>query len=75
MERPDLSKMTPSERALWRYKNDKQRPRSSTLEMEQRIARSLEDAFGGRKYDTMTRSSGIAEEYSAENAKSDRSGT
>jgi hypothetical protein len=54
--------MTPSERALWRYRNEKQPPRLSTVEREQRIARSLEDAFSGRKYDTVTRSSGIAEE-------------
>jgi hypothetical protein len=62
MEKPDFSKMTPSERAMWRYKNEGRRPRSSTIEMEQRIGRSLADAFSGRKYDTVARCSGIAEE-------------
>ena len=62
MVKPDFSKMTPSERALWRYKNGGRRPRPSTIEMEQHIGRSLADAFSGRKYDTLTRCSGIAEE-------------
>jgi hypothetical protein len=62
MDKPDFSKMTPSERAMWRYKNEKQPPRLSTVERERRIGRSLADAFGSRKYDTVTRSSGIAEE-------------
>lgn len=62
MEKPDFSKMTPSERALWRYKNGGRQPRSSTIDMERRIGQSLADAFSGRKYDTVTRCSGIAEE-------------
>ncbi len=59
---PDLSGMSPRERALWRLENQAHPPHPSAIEMEQHQAKALQDAFKGRKYDTVTRTSGIADD-------------
>ena len=62
MPKPDFSRMSPRERALWHYEHGEHPPLSSAVDMERHLGESLQKAFKGRKYDTVTRSSGIVED-------------